>query len=94
MLTILGSLRGNLQISVSMPSIEVGTLGGGTVLEPQGAMLDLLGVRQILVIMLANLPALSPPVFLLENCHYAVLSLQVISSMPIWRTIEVLQPQE
>ncbi len=28
-----------------MPSIEVGTLGGGTVLEPQGAMLDLLGVR-------------------------------------------------
>lgn len=39
------SLRGNLQISVSMPSIEVGTLGGGTVLEPQGAMLDLLGVK-------------------------------------------------
>src|SRR5271168_4240985 len=28
-----------------MPSIEGGTLGGGTVLEPQGAMLDLLGVR-------------------------------------------------
>jgi hydroxymethylglutaryl-CoA reductase (NADPH) len=28
-----------------MPSIEVGTVGGGTVLEPQGAMLDLLGVR-------------------------------------------------
>lgn len=28
-----------------MPSIEVGTLGGGTVLEPQGAMLDMLGVR-------------------------------------------------
>lgn len=28
-----------------MPSIEVGTIGGGTVLEPQGAMLDLLGVR-------------------------------------------------
>jgi hydroxymethylglutaryl-CoA reductase (NADPH) len=28
-----------------MPSIEVGTLGGGTILEPQGAMLDLLGVR-------------------------------------------------
>jgi hydroxymethylglutaryl-CoA reductase (NADPH) len=41
----LHSLRGNLQISVSMPSIEVGTLGGGTILEPQGAMLDLLGVR-------------------------------------------------
>jgi len=28
-----------------MPCIEVGTLGGGTILEPQGAMLDLLGVR-------------------------------------------------
>jgi len=28
-----------------MPSIEVGTIGGGTVLEPQSAMLDLLGVK-------------------------------------------------
>ena len=28
-----------------MPSLEVGTLGGGTILEPQAAMLDLLGVR-------------------------------------------------
>ncbi|KAK6496854.1 3-hydroxy-3-methylglutaryl-coenzyme A (HMG-CoA) reductase isozyme [Arthrobotrys musiformis] len=37
--------NGDLQISVSMPSIEVGTIGGGTILEPQGAMLDLLGVR-------------------------------------------------
>ncbi|PMD38114.1 hypothetical protein L207DRAFT_585029 [Hyaloscypha variabilis F] len=44
-ITLMKNLRGNLQISVSMPSIEVGTLGGGTVLEPQGAMLDLLGVR-------------------------------------------------
>ena len=39
------SYNGNLQISVSMPSIEVGTIGGGTVLEPQSACLDLLGVR-------------------------------------------------
>lgn len=39
------SLDGNLQISVSMPSIEVGTIGGGTILEGQSAMLDLLGVR-------------------------------------------------
>jgi len=37
--------EGHLHASVSMPSIEVGTLGGGTILEPQGAMLDLLGVR-------------------------------------------------
>lgn len=28
-----------------MPSLEVGTLGGGTILEPQSAMLDMLGVR-------------------------------------------------
>jgi len=28
-----------------MPSIEVGTIGGGTILEPQAAMLDLLGVK-------------------------------------------------
>lgn len=39
------SYKGNLQIAVSMPSIEVGTIGGGTVLEPQSACLDLLGVR-------------------------------------------------
>lgn len=28
-----------------MPSIEVGTVGGGTVLPPQGAVLDMLGLR-------------------------------------------------
>lgn len=44
-ITLMKNLRGNLQISVSMPSIEVGTIGGGTVLEPQSAMLDMLGVR-------------------------------------------------
>ncbi|KAH8894298.1 3-hydroxy-3-methylglutaryl-CoA reductase [Thozetella sp. PMI_491] len=44
-ITIMRNLRGSLQISVSMPSLEVGTLGGGTILEPQGAMLDMLGVR-------------------------------------------------
>ena len=37
--------QGDLEISVSMPSIEVGTVGGGTTLEPQRAMLDLIGVR-------------------------------------------------
>ncbi|SPO02420.1 probable 3-hydroxy-3-methylglutaryl-coenzyme A reductase [Cephalotrichum gorgonifer] len=44
-MTIMKNLRGSLQISVSMPSIEVGTLGGGTILEPQSAMLEMLGVR-------------------------------------------------
>lgn len=34
-----------LHISCSMPSIEVGTVGGGTTLPPQQAMLDMLGVR-------------------------------------------------
>ncbi|KAI1765637.1 3-hydroxy-3-methylglutaryl-CoA reductase [Hypoxylon sp. FL1150] len=44
-ITIMKNYHGSLQISVTMPSIEVGTLGGGTILEPQGAMLDMLGVR-------------------------------------------------
>ncbi|BAE62826.1 unnamed protein product [Aspergillus oryzae RIB40] len=44
-ITTMRNLNGDLQISVSMPSIEVGTIGGGTILEGQSAMLDLLGVR-------------------------------------------------
>ncbi|KAA8917112.1 hypothetical protein TRICI_000784 [Trichomonascus ciferrii] len=36
---------GDLRISVTMPSIEVGTIGGGTILEPQSAVLDMLGVK-------------------------------------------------
>lgn len=45
-ITVMTKTReGHLNISVSMPSIEVGTIGGGTILEPQGAMLDMLGVR-------------------------------------------------
>ena len=32
-------------MTVTMPSIEVGTVGGGTVLGPQQAVLDMLGVR-------------------------------------------------
>ncbi|KNE62183.1 hydroxymethylglutaryl-CoA reductase (NADPH) [Allomyces macrogynus ATCC 38327] len=35
----------DLLMSVTMPCIEVGTVGGGTGLAPQAAMLDLLGVR-------------------------------------------------
>ncbi|GAA5907481.1 hypothetical protein JCM6882_003872 [Rhodosporidiobolus microsporus] len=35
----------DLLITCSMPSIEVGTVGGGTILPPQAAMLDLLGVK-------------------------------------------------
>ena len=32
-------------MTVSMPCIEVGTVGGGTILPPQGAVLEMLGVR-------------------------------------------------
>ncbi|KAJ7071986.1 hydroxymethylglutaryl-coenzyme A reductase-domain-containing protein [Mycena amicta] len=35
----------DLLITVSMPCIEVGTVGGGTVLTPQGAVLEMLGLR-------------------------------------------------
>ncbi|KAL4791092.1 hydroxymethylglutaryl-coenzyme A reductase-domain-containing protein [Aspergillus venezuelensis] len=44
-ITLMKNVNGALQISVSMPSIEVGTIGGGTTLGPQRAMLDMLGVR-------------------------------------------------
>ena len=44
-MTLMDNVDGNLHITVSMPCIEVGTIGGGTILGPQGAMLDLLGVR-------------------------------------------------
>ncbi|KAI1333591.1 3-hydroxy-3-methylglutaryl-CoA reductase [Xylariaceae sp. FL0016] len=44
-ITTMRNLKGSLQIAVSMPSIEVGTLGGGTILDPQASMLDMLGVR-------------------------------------------------
>lgn len=35
----------DLYISCTMPSIEVGTIGGGTILPPQAACLDILGIR-------------------------------------------------
>ncbi|KAJ2415285.1 3-hydroxy-3-methylglutaryl-coenzyme A (HMG-CoA) reductase isozyme [Coemansia sp. RSA 2530] len=35
----------DLRISCTMPSIEVGTIGGGTTLPPQAACLDILGCR-------------------------------------------------
>ena len=35
----------DLLMTCSMPSIEVGTVGGGTVLAPQGSVLDVLGLR-------------------------------------------------
>lgn len=34
----------DLLMTISMPSIEVGTVGGGTILGPQRAMLEMLGV--------------------------------------------------
>lgn len=35
----------DLYLSCTMPSIEVGTVGGGTVLPPQASCLDMLGVK-------------------------------------------------
>lgn len=35
----------DLYVSCTMPSIEIGTIGGGTVLTPQAACLEMLGVR-------------------------------------------------
>ena len=40
-----GSSEKDLYISCVMPSIEVGTVGGGTTLPPQAAYLEMLGVR-------------------------------------------------
>lgn len=40
-----GDNGNDLYISCTMPSIEVGTVGGGTILPPQAACLDMLGVR-------------------------------------------------
>eukprot|EP00758_Cryptobia_borreli_P006270 Tbor_TRINITY_DN5108_c0_g1::TRINITY_DN5108_c0_g1_i1::g.26237::m.26237/K00021/HMGCR; hydroxymethylglutaryl-CoA reductase (NADPH) len=42
-LTSMSSLKGDLLISVTMPSIEVGTVGGGTGLPSQRACLELTG---------------------------------------------------
>ena len=37
----------DLYVSVTMPCMEVGTVGGGTSLAPQAAMLELLGVKGV-----------------------------------------------
>ncbi|KAJ3340739.1 3-hydroxy-3-methylglutaryl-coenzyme A (HMG-CoA) reductase isozyme [Gonapodya sp. JEL0774] len=46
-MTLMEAVNGgqDLHISVTMPCIEVGTVGGGTTLPPQAACLDMLGVR-------------------------------------------------
>ncbi len=40
-----GAKGEDLYISCTMPSIEIGTVGGGTVLPPQAACLAMLGVQ-------------------------------------------------
>lgn len=35
----------DLYITCTMPSVEIGTVGGGTVLPPQGSCLEMLGVK-------------------------------------------------
>lgn len=39
-MTIMESFGEDLYVSCTMPSIECGTIGGGTVLGPQSACLD------------------------------------------------------
>lgn len=40
-----GVLGDDLRISCTMPSLEIGTVGGGTILPPQAACLGMLGVQ-------------------------------------------------
>lgn len=40
-----GPMSDDLLISCTMPAIEVGTVGGGTILSPQATCLDMLGIR-------------------------------------------------
>ncbi|GAA97563.1 uncharacterized protein L969DRAFT_91475 [Mixia osmundae IAM 14324] len=46
-MTLMEAVNGgqDLLITCTMPSIEVGTVGGGTTLPPQSAMLEMLGVK-------------------------------------------------
>ncbi|CAE6375348.1 unnamed protein product [Rhizoctonia solani] len=46
-ITLMEPINGgeDLLMTCSMPSIECGTVGGGTILEPQGAVLEMLGLR-------------------------------------------------
>ncbi|CAA7398001.1 unnamed protein product [Spirodela intermedia] len=46
-ITMMEAVNGgkDIHVSVTMPSIEVGTVGGGTQLSAQAALLDLLGVK-------------------------------------------------
>lgn len=44
----------DLYISCTMPSIEIGTIGGGTQLPAQASCLDMLGVRGELVLDKSN----------------------------------------
>lgn len=58
-LTILeatGENGDDLYISCTMPSIEIGTVGGGTVLEAQGSMLDVSGTSLAILILALRLP--------------------------------------
>ena len=45
MMEVAGPHNEDLYISCTMPSIEVGTVGGGTVLPPQASCLQMLGVK-------------------------------------------------
>lgn len=50
----------DLHVSVTMPSIEVGTVGGGTTLPAQAACLEMLGVRGAAAVPGENANKVSP----------------------------------
>ena len=45
-----GENKEDLHMTVTMPSLEVGTVGGGTGLHPQSACLNMLGVKGVVFI--------------------------------------------
>lgn len=52
----------DLYVSCTMPSIEIGTVGGGTVLPPQAACLEMLGVRGMFTLFSNSQPLSECPV--------------------------------
>lgn len=52
----------DLYVSCTMPSIEIGTIGGGTVLQPQAACLEMLGVRGMITLFSNSQPHNECPV--------------------------------
>jgi hypothetical protein len=64
----------DLLMNVSMPSIEFGTVGGGTVLAPQQAVLEMLGLKAHTLRHLGEMPNVWPGSSLHLRCLASCLS--------------------